>query len=79
MSDRLNQLAINDEGFVFDPVTGESYTANQTGVAGLQGVKAGKSIQEIATQITTEFDVSHDQAERDLIDFINHLKIQKLL
>ena len=78
MSTRLNQLAINDEGFIFDPVTGESYTVNSTGIAGLQGLKRGQSLQEIATAISEDFEVTFDQAERDLGDFVDHLKLQKL-
>ena len=29
---RLNRLAINDEGFIFDPETGNSFTVNGTGL-----------------------------------------------
>lgn len=79
MSNRLGQLAINTEGFVFDPSTGESFTANQTGVAGLNGLRVGKSIQEIAKELTDEFEVSFEEAERDITDFVTLLQAHRLL
>ncbi|RUM59353.1 MAG: PqqD family protein [Persephonella sp.] len=71
---RLNQLAINDEGFIFDPLTGESFTVNRTGLFIIKKLKENKSEEEILEDMLNEFNVSKDIAEKDLIDFIQKLK-----
>ncbi len=76
---RLSQLAINEEGFVFDPLTGESFTVNQTGLLILKNLKEGKSQEEIIKDITENFEVSQEEAERDLIDFIEKLRSYRLI
>ncbi|MDQ7055325.1 MAG: HPr-rel-A system PqqD family peptide chaperone [Persephonella sp.] len=77
--DRIKQLAINDEGFVFDPLTGDSFTVNQTGLFILKKLKEGKTEEEILQEITGEFEVSQEEAERDLIDFIEKLRSYRLI
>ncbi|NPA17000.1 MAG: HPr-rel-A system PqqD family peptide chaperone [Aquificae bacterium] len=77
--DRLSQLAINDEGFVFDPLTGESFTVNQTGLFILKELKEGKSQEEIVQDLVENFEVSKEEAERDLVDFIEKLRSYRLI
>ncbi|WP_456383295.1 HPr-rel-A system PqqD family peptide chaperone [Persephonella sp.] len=77
--DRLSQLAINDEGFVFDPLTGESFTVNQTGLFILKELKEGKSQEEIVQDLVENFEVSQEEAERDLVDFIEKLRSYRLI
>ncbi|WP_457642251.1 HPr-rel-A system PqqD family peptide chaperone [Persephonella sp.] len=76
---RLSQLALNEEGFVFDPLTGESFTVNQTGLLILKDLKEGKSQEEIIKDITENFEISEEEAERDLIDFIEKLRSYRLI
>ena len=76
---RLQHLAINEEGFIFDPLTGESFTTNKTGVFILKRLQEGKSEEQILKELMEEFDVSKETAERDLIDFIQKLKSFNLL
>ena len=76
---KLNRLAINDEGFIFDPETGSSFTVNQTGLFILKLLKEGKSQEEIVEALTQEFDVSREEAARDLIDFLEQLRLNGLL
>jgi len=76
---RLNQLALNDEGFIFDPSTGESFTVNTTGLFILNLLKQGKSLEEIAQALNEEFLDLPDSVERDVIDFIAHLKTFRLM
>jgi len=77
--DRLSQLAINEEGFVFDPLTGESFTVNQTGLFILKELKEGKSQEEIVQDLVENFEVSKEEAERDLVDFIEKLRSYRLI
>ncbi len=76
---RLHQLAINEEGFVFDPTTGESFTTNQTGLAILKGLRGDQIVSKIAEGLTEQFEVTIDQAERDVTDFIDHLRTHRLV
>ncbi|RMH70095.1 MAG: PqqD family protein [Gemmatimonadetes bacterium] len=76
---RLHQLAINDEGFVFDPTTGESFTTNPTGLTILQGLRAQKSPSQIVEDLCADFEVQPEDAERDINDFIDVLRTHKLI
>jgi hypothetical protein len=78
MSKRINQLAINDEGFVFDPMSGNSFTVNSTGISILEKLKAGREIAEIVTLIQDEFTETTDQIEREVSDFIALLQSHNL-
>ena len=76
---KLNHLAVSEEGFIFDPETGNSYTVNQTGLFILELLKEGKSQDEIVDALTEEFEVSPEEAQRDLIDFLEQLRLFGLL
>lgn len=77
---RLGILAINDEGFAFDPQTGDSFTLNKTALCILKALKENKSTSEIITTISEEFDITSDEeVEKDLSDFIEHLRIFQLV
>ncbi len=75
----LRKLALNEEGFVFDPETGNSYTVNSTGKLILECLKDGLSEEEILDRIVAEFEVEREEAKRDLMDFLDQLRIYGLL
>jgi len=77
--DKLNRLAVNDEGFIFDPETGNSFTVNKTGLFIIKLLKEGKNEDEIVELLTKEFEVNEEEARRDLLDFIEQLKILGLV
>ncbi|WP_025270363.1 PqqD family protein [Hippea sp. KM1] len=77
--ERLSQLAINDEGFIFDPYTGNSYATNRTGILILNELKNGKSEEEIAKILSEKFNVEHSAALKDVTDFIEQLRSLSLL
>lgn len=72
--DKLSVLAVSESGFIFDPVTGHSYTANATGLKILELLKAGKDEDEIKAIIMEEFDASDDEVTVDVQDFVENLK-----
>ncbi len=76
---RLKQLAINDEGFAFDPSSGESFTINPTGLFILQGLRELKQPTEICANLTEAFDTTPESAERDVADFMAQLRTLKLI
>ena len=76
---RLRSLALNPDGFAFDPTTGESFTVNATGLAILEGLREGASPIELVSRLTENFEISEKDATRDVDDFIDHLRALRLL
>jgi hypothetical protein len=74
MNNPLSRLALNDEGFVFDPQTGDSYQVSETGMILLQDFKEGRHPEEIAIRLTERYEVSLDEAQRDCVDFLARLR-----
>jgi len=72
--DKLAVLAVSESGFIFDPVTGHSYTANATGLRILELLKAGKEPDEIRSVLLDEYDSTEDEVSVDVNDFIENLK-----
>jgi len=71
--EKLARLAISDEGFVFDPATGDSYLMNRTGTLILRGLQYGKDEKEVAEALVTDFEVEPETAARDVADFVSRL------
>ena len=76
---QLARLALSDEGFIFDPVTGNSFTTNRVGLWILKQLKEGKEPSQILSEMTEKFDVDAETAERDFTDFIEQLRHYRLL
>jgi len=70
----LKRLAISDTGFVFDPVTGDSFTANATALAILRLARSAPCARTLAQALAGEFEIAVDEAERDLIEFAGVLR-----
>lgn len=74
MSD-LSQLSLSTEGIAFDPATGDTFVANETGVMILKAIQAGKPTHEIVRSLTDRFQVTAADAERDVVDFQSRLRV----
>ena len=75
---RLSKLAINSEGFIFDPTTGDSFTVNPTGLFIINSLRDGKNTEEIATTLSKVFDDTPEEISKDISDFITHLNTYNL-
>lgn len=75
---RLSKLAINSEGFVFDPTTGDSFTLNPTGLFIVNKLREGKNTDEIAELLSEEFEDTPEEISKDISDFITHLNTYNL-
>ena len=73
-TDKLVNLAISDNGFVFDPSTGHSFTTDAVGLDILNLLKQGKDVGEITETLLNEYAVSENELEADILDFIHSLK-----
>ncbi len=77
---KINQsIAISENGFVFNPITGDSFTLNNTGIQILTMLKSGKIIDDIKKVIAEEYDVDDLVLERYLQDFFSDLKLNSLI
>lgn len=72
-------VAISDSGFIFNPDTGESFTANPMGLEILDMLKEGLDFEEIRKRIVSRYKSDEDTVEKDYLDFINMLEQHNLL
>ncbi len=75
---KLGNLVLNEDGFLFDSTTGDSFMANPTAVAILRGLQENRSENEIVRALVERFDVALDDALDDLVDFVARLKTLQL-
>jgi hypothetical protein len=77
---KLRDLAVSDTGFLFDPYTGSTFSANETGLAVLAGLRAGRSRAEILAALKDAFELGPgSDPERDLDDFLLTLRRNDLI
>lgn len=74
MTRPLDRLALNDQGFAFDPDQGESYTINRTGRTVLDHLRRGIGPEAIAAILATEHGLEARLVERDVLDFMDQLR-----
>ena len=70
----FKRLALNDSGFVFDPVNGRSFTANDIGLYVLHFLQRSDDANALMVAIKRDFDVSQSDAERDITEFSGQLR-----
>lgn len=75
---KIKQLAISESGFIFDPSTGHSYTANTTGAFILKQYALDKSETEIIEAVMNEYEVDEVQVRQDLKSFDQEIHRQHL-
>ncbi len=76
---RLTQLAINEEGFVFDPATGQSFSVNACGLVILKGFRNELDVPDIIAALESSFTDLPENPERDVMDFKAQLRNMRLL
>lgn len=72
-------VATSENGFIFNPATGDSFTSNNIGSEIIEAMKRGESEQEIKSAIMEKYEVSAEQLNRDWEDWILQLKEANLL
>ncbi|MSP95766.1 MAG: PqqD family protein [Betaproteobacteria bacterium] len=70
----LRRLALSDSGFVFDPVTGSSFTLNASGLAILRQMQKETDIAQVIEGLKADFEVDAPTLERDLAQFAVQLR-----
>ncbi len=72
-------IATSDSGFIFNPSTGDSFSANPIAAEIIVQLKKGESSSSIKKIIIEKYDVEPNQLEADWDDFIAQLKDGNLL
>jgi len=72
-------VSISENGFVFNPTTGESFSVNPIGVEIINMLKLKKAEADIKKQLIEKFNTDKDTIEKDFYDFIQMLKSFNLL
>ncbi len=77
---RINKhIAVSDSGFVFNPVTGESFTANPMGIEIIEMMKQELSVEEINAALLKKYHTDASTIEKDVAEFFELLKNFSLL
>lgn len=72
-------IATSESGFIFNPGTGDSYSANPIAAEILLQLKEGISVSAIKTAILEKYEVSPSQLDKDWDELSNQLKAANLL
>jgi len=72
-------IAISDSGFVFNPVSGESFTVNSIGIELFNYIKEEKSYEEIRDLILEKYDTNEAAFEKDYQDFVAVMEYNRLM
>ena len=72
-------IAISDSGFIFNPSTGDSFSANPIGLEIIRLLKEEKSDKDIISEITERYAVDISTFEKDINDFLLMLSSYQLV
>lgn len=72
-------IATSENGFIFNPATGDSFSSNAIAADILALMKTGHSSDEVKQQLLNKYDVEPAQLNRDWEDWILQLKEANLL
>lgn len=72
-------IATSESGFIFNPFTGDSFSANAIAAEILAEMKSGKTEPEIKAGILARYDVKPEQLGRDWDDWMVQLREANLL
>lgn len=72
-------IATSESGFIFNPSTGDSYSANPVAAEIMQMLREGHTASGIRGRLLEKYEVEPLRLEKDWDDFINQLKEANLL
>lgn len=72
-------LAISENGFVFNPTTGDSFSINELGVFIINKIKEGKTKNEILEAIAQDYIAEKSTIEKDFNEFLKIVSNHQLV
>ncbi|MBM4167034.1 MAG: PqqD family protein [Ignavibacteria bacterium] len=73
------EMTLTNNGFLFDHVTGLTYTLNSTGGFILKKIIDGNKPNEIIAELTQSFDVNDSTARNDFEEFFELARVYGIL
>ncbi len=75
MNSKLDDLLLNDRGFAFDPVDGQSYQLSPTALRLVRWMQAGDTEEQVLLErLLGEYEVEAHTASRDLDAFLGSVR-----
>jgi hypothetical protein len=75
----LAHLTVSPEGVAFNPATGDTFMVNKAGQLILKVLQGGGDRDEAVRTLTDTYEVTAEQAQRDVVDFQGRLRSFGLL
>ncbi len=72
-------IATSENGFIFNPATGDSFSGNAIASEIILAMKTGTTAEQIKQDLLAKYEVSTDQLDRDWEDWIVQLREANLL
>jgi hypothetical protein len=72
-------IAISETGFIFNPLTGDSFSTNLVGLDVITLLREGKTMNEVSKFVTDKYGTEVNDFEKDLEDFRIELRDYQLL
>jgi hypothetical protein len=72
-------IATSESGFLFNPATGDSYSANPLAAEIIEYLRQGLSPAEIKNRLLEKYEVDALRLDRDWDEFMNQLRAANLL
>lgn len=72
-------IATNEQGFVFNPSTGDSFRGNSMATEIIEWMKAGKTPSDIKNLMLEKYEAPRAVIEKDLDEFLSSLKEMGLI
>ena len=74
----FDNLALSDNGFLFDTRTGNTYSVSRSGTFLLRAIMAGEAVTALVSRLVESFDVEPAVASRDVDQFLFRLRDLRL-
>lgn len=74
-----SSIATSENGFLFNPATGDSFAANPLATEILRLLQAGTAISDLKAQLLARYAVTAPQLDADFDDFLAQLREHHLL
>ncbi|TGL63067.1 PqqD family protein [Leptospira ognonensis] len=75
----LKNLALSENGFVFDPTSGNTFILNETALTIVKLLIKDTGKEEIFNQLINEYDVKIEEIDRDYADLTIQLREMGLI
>ena len=72
-------IALSDSGFLFNSLTGDSFSLNNTAIEIIKLLNQGRTDEEIIDHFTENYSVDKNTMEKDLYDYKRMLTNYKLI